>query len=253
MKIQIVSDLHIDSNNSKVHIDHEKYFNVNKEADILVLAGDIGSLYKIEQLYNFLEQVSKYYKCVIYVFGNHEFYYSKTDTDRIEYEDLLKRSETLTKGIKNLYILNRNSIIINDFLFVGCTLWSNTKNNLPNYFKIHNFNKEMYNTLNTNDIDYIQSQVKLGVLHQKKIIVITHYPPLPMEIKDRKIRDGSILELYYNNLEYLFYESPEISYWIHGHNNINNNKKVNKTVVLSNQHGNRKVANNYKKTFIIKA
>ena len=42
--------------------------------DILILAGDIGSLYKIKQLTNFFNTIQSYYKHILYVPGNNEYY-----------------------------------------------------------------------------------------------------------------------------------------------------------------------------------
>ena len=53
--IQISSDLHIECVNDD-NIDPLQY--ITPSADILILAGDIGSLYKIKQLKNFIKQLS---------------------------------------------------------------------------------------------------------------------------------------------------------------------------------------------------
>ena len=52
--IQIASDLHIDYNNEDININCKDYLDfpsqVNNNINILILAGDIGSLYKMKQL-----------------------------------------------------------------------------------------------------------------------------------------------------------------------------------------------------------
>ncbi len=52
MKLQIVSDLHIETKREQVKL--ADY--VTPVGDILVLAGDIGSMYRTRQLCNLLEQ-----------------------------------------------------------------------------------------------------------------------------------------------------------------------------------------------------
>ena len=56
VRVQIVSDLHIEYKNDNIP-DTDSIIEPN--ADILILAGDIGSLYKAEQLYGFLENICK--------------------------------------------------------------------------------------------------------------------------------------------------------------------------------------------------
>jgi predicted phosphodiesterase len=70
LRLQLVSDLHIEYNNDSVDVDPVEY--ITPSADVLVLAGDIGSLYKIEQLSNFVSRAAALFKHTIYVFGNHE-------------------------------------------------------------------------------------------------------------------------------------------------------------------------------------
>ena len=53
MLIQIVSDLHLNINN----ITNFDDYIIKKEAEILILNGDIGSLYIPEQIENFLTKM----------------------------------------------------------------------------------------------------------------------------------------------------------------------------------------------------
>ena len=70
-KFQIVSDLHIEYRNDQIP---EPLDYITPTAEILILAGDIGSLYKYKQLVGFLEKLCVYFKYVVYIPGNHEFY-----------------------------------------------------------------------------------------------------------------------------------------------------------------------------------
>ena len=75
LKFQIASDLHIENDVSE-YINTEDY--ITPVAPILILAGDIGNLYKKTQLYNFLEELCEKFIAVIYVPGNHEYYKIKS-------------------------------------------------------------------------------------------------------------------------------------------------------------------------------
>ena len=70
MQIQIASDLHIEYINQPIDVDDF----IKPVAPILVLAGDIGSLYLYDQLHKFLSDLSNKFKHILYIPGNHEFY-----------------------------------------------------------------------------------------------------------------------------------------------------------------------------------
>ena len=61
MKLQIVSDLHIET--KREHVNLLDY--VTPVGDVLVLAGDIGSMYRTRQLCNLLEQACNQFPLVI--------------------------------------------------------------------------------------------------------------------------------------------------------------------------------------------
>ena len=111
MRIQIASDLHIE------YLEDANIYNLIKpNAPILVLAGDIGSLYKYDQLKRFLDYLSPQFKYILYIPGNHEFYTIKN----IESKSLKQLNYLLLeleKSISNLYILNKNCVKIQNICF----------------------------------------------------------------------------------------------------------------------------------------
>jgi len=116
--IQIASDLHIEFKNDDIP---DPLYYITPSADILILAGDIGSLYKIDQLKGFLEKLCPLFATVIYVPGNHE-YYTVQNYEHLSMNKLLNRLYDIEKDIKNLYVLNQSSIVIDDICITGCTL-----------------------------------------------------------------------------------------------------------------------------------
>ena len=99
LKLQIVSDLHIEYKNNTVP---DPLDLITPEADILVLAGDIGSLYKFDQLRNFMVKLCEYFQLVLYVPGNHEYYKIPENEEKISINNLLDRLEYLSNSITNL-------------------------------------------------------------------------------------------------------------------------------------------------------
>ena len=49
---------------------------IKPSAPIIILAGDIGSLYRIEQLEYFFSTIQEYFKYILYIPGNNEYYYT---------------------------------------------------------------------------------------------------------------------------------------------------------------------------------
>ena len=104
MRLQVFSDL---------HLEFGWFEPALKSPDVVVLAGDIhqGTAgVKWAKLY-----------CrdcpVIYVMGNHEFYNHSIP-------DLIKALRREARG-SNVHVLENNAFIINGFVFLGCSLWTN--------------------------------------------------------------------------------------------------------------------------------
>ena len=100
VQLQIASDLHIEYKNDEIPnpLDY-----IIPTAEILILAGDIGSLYKIEQLEGFLIKLSGYFKHIIYVPGNQE-YYTINENEQTPMSILLNKLYKIEQHIKNLFI-----------------------------------------------------------------------------------------------------------------------------------------------------
>ena len=183
--IQIASDLHIERSCNDVH-DLNNY--IVPKADVLILAGDIGSLYKIKQLEEFLKNLSSLFQAILYIPGNHEFY-TMPEYQPIGYRALEKRLESLGQKISNLHILNRGSVLINDICIVGCTLWSNPKCRVPPFIvRVYGMNtayyykrhvddlKKNFDSLYASDLDYLldKKNMKLWICgHTHKNIDFT--------------------------------------------------------------------------------
>ena len=231
--IQISSDLHIECVNDD-NIDPLQY--ITPSADILILAGDIGSLYKIKQLKNFLKQLSYYFKIIIYVPGNHEYYYID-EKDQVPLNILNERLFDLGDMISNLHILNCNSILIGNLCIAGCTLWSKPECKVPNFIvRIPEFNTSNYFNQHKKDLKYIVNIMKYCKNKEYKLLMITHHPPTHDVLKDTN-RRKKYISLYSTNLDYLL-DKKYINTWICGHIHKNFDFHSNKGCrVLGNQMG----------------
>lgn len=106
MKLLVLSDLHLEFAPLSI---------TDKDADVVVLAGDINLKTRG------LEWAMKTFpdKPVIAVAGNHEYYGEK-------YPGLMKKGKQLVEGT-NVHLLENDHVEIDGVSFFGCTLWTDLK------------------------------------------------------------------------------------------------------------------------------
>jgi predicted phosphodiesterase len=211
MKIQVLSDLHIEFMPFKIH---------RNDADVIVLAGDIHNGIKgVEWALENIKQCP-----VIYVLGNHE-YYGKA------YPKLLNSIKAITKNT-NVHTLENDLLLIDNVLFIGCTLWTDfelfgdfykassaalqSMNDFkkirvsPRYSKIKPIDIA---TIHKNSLKFIQENIKVNT--NRKIVVVTHHAP-SMKSIPFKYKDDSLSPVFASNLDN-WIEKSNIDVWIHGH------------------------------------
>jgi predicted phosphodiesterase len=215
-KFQIVSDLHIEYKNKEI-TDPLTY--ITPSADVIILAGDIGSCYQYDQLKTFLVNLSLLFKTVLYVPGNHEYYTMNGFKTQKMYE-LLDSLFIIEKSIDNLYILNRSSVQIEDTCIIGCTLWSKPKMNIPKFIvRIPEMNTFEYNKKHVEDLSYIKKMITYCKKEKLKLLVVTHHCPTFSVITTKKLNDKYI-SLYASDLDYIL-KKENVHTWIAGHIHIN--------------------------------
>jgi len=212
LQLQIVSDLHIEYRNDDIP-DPLKY--ITPSAPTLVLAGDIGSLYKIDQLKGFLQLLCPHFNTVLYVPGNHEFYTTQ-NYEPLSMLKLINKLYDLEREIPNLYILNQSSVIINDVCITGCTLWSRPEVPIPKFIvRIYGMNTELYTRKHENDLKYINKIIDHCSVNNLKLVVISHYCPTYEIIDVNKMKDRYI-SLYVSSLDNLL-DKQKVHTWCCGH------------------------------------
>lgn len=246
VKFQIASDL---------HIEHRKITDplqyINPTADNLILAGDIGCLYKYNQLNKFLTTICPLFETVIYVPGNAEYYKNnKCIPTKMKY--LFDRLKTIQNNIPNLYILDRNSIRIDNVCIIGCTLWSNPNVKVPSFIvRIQGMNTNVYTKKHLRDLKYIQKMIKYCQRKSVKLLVVTHHCPSYSVITGRKPKD-KFISLYATALDHLL-NSNSVHTWVAGHIHQNFDKITEGgTRLVSNQLGKpRDQVSTFVKDFVI--
>lgn len=234
MKIQIVSDLHIEYKNDDVP---DPLTIITPSAEILVMAGDIGSFYKYYQLKTFLEMLCPYFDIVIYVPGNNEYYIQKGYKSE-KMDTLLQSFIIIQQSISNLHVLNRSSVQIEDVCIIGCTLWSELMVTLPKFIvRIPDMNTIVYNKKHQSDLLYIKKMIKYCKENKLKLMVVTHHCPTYSVITSKKKMRDKYISLYASHLDYLL-TKENVHTWVCGHIHINFDKKTDGgTRLIGNQIG----------------
>ena len=248
MRIQYISDLHLDNS------ENLKFFESNKivaEADILFLVGDVIPLKDIRLIDCFLDTLSEDFDKVYWLLGNHELYGLDYSNYRLNYLENIR---------DNIFLINNNSIIIEGIEFVFSTLWSHISSAT-----------RWYNQVYINDFKFIQFKGKpidfydynsfheecrqfltarLSDYSSQKKVVITHHCPilLPREVLSV---DNPLIESYCNDLgELIRYGYPDV--WIYGHTHANiGSVHIGATSCITNQFVSTKDTFNNIATFII--
>jgi len=237
MKIFLASDIHTEHSNNSFDpvFDYESLrFDYPDEADLIVLAGDIG------EWTNGIEWARHRFKNkqIVYVSGNHEYY----DNDLSIIDEMHSKAQEL-----GIHFLEQDSVIIDSVRFLGCTLWTDFARyshteiakswNEISDFKYIRCEKWWANSMNREralsmmDLDSqfgsdpdLFSPTVAYLLHRKsmewlsnmfnkrhdgKTVVVTHHCPTMQHTNDSAY--GSNLEKFIEN------RADKIDLWCHGH------------------------------------
>jgi len=255
MKIFLASDIHTEraQRNLDPFFEYDCLrINYPKDADIIILAGDIG------EWVNGLEWAKNYFKnkTIIYVLGNHEYY----DSDLNIVDELKLKAKEL-----DIYLLDNDSVIIDGVRFLGTTLWTNfngfsdiavseamttmndyryikccdwwsDQNNkqqamqlmdsiLTPSFKAKMFSPAVAYLLHKKALAWLDYELNKD--HDGKTVVVTHHAPTMSTTTNHAY--GSQLNE--------FIEQKEIDIWCHGHIHQSCDYEVSGTRIVCNARG----------------
>jgi len=251
MNFDVISDIHLEFYKKEKNIsDLLKTIIDLKKSSILCLLGDIG--YPKQPIYRyFLEQMLQLYEYVLLLSGNHELYNNNATHDKMHgYIDKLCDELNLKSQHKIIY-MQKKSIEINGYVFMGCTLWSSInnylliKNSMNDYKKIKKYGIKNgisrklpitpTDTCNwhKDHLIWIEQQLELYKGEKKKVIVLTHHAPITDDdIHPNQYRKGPANEAYCTDLSYLLYEP--IVCWCFGHTHQEYDKTHNGIILRNN-------------------
>jgi predicted phosphodiesterase len=248
MKLHILSDL---------HLEFSTFEPIATDADVVVLAGDIGK--KVSGIIWAREAFPD--KEIIYVPGNHEFY----GADRAETLAHMRIAADQCR----VHLLDNDAAVINGVRFLGSTLWtdfllfgdskkstamSDGQNCLNDFRLIQDeevstpgwvktrragwegtrpvrFSPARSIELHEQSLAWLKT--KLDEPFDGKTVVVTHHLPSKLSVVDR-FKDQLLSACFASELDYLF---GKMDLWIHGHTHDNLNYEANGTRVICNPRG----------------
>jgi Icc-related predicted phosphoesterase len=265
MKIAICSDIHLEFGPISL--------KNTKKAEVLILSGDICVAKDIldldphetrfddksSKIHKFFQECCARFKHVIYISGNHEHYngdFAETFTvlrDRFGY-------------LVNLHILDKESVIINDIMFIGGTLWTDMNKedgitlmhmkSMMNDFRCvkNSARKRHFHDLNGNSqfqvanftpedavedhkkmLDYLK--VMLEGKHDQKFVVVGHHAPSKASTHPRYADELTMNGGYSSDLSEFILDHPQIKLWTHGHTHEEFDYLIGTTRIVCNPRG----------------
>ena len=266
MKIKLVSDLHLEfsdcfiTNNDNCDVlilggdimvaqdlhDHPEPANTVDQAAIAAGAG-LGRRQQSAQRYrDFLKRCSFQFPHVIYIMGNHEFYNGKF------YASIDYMRDEIAK-YPNIYMLEQDTKIIDDVVFVGGTLWTNMNRRDPltmhaiegmmNDFRIIRNDKRSYAAMSALDVavrhDRTLAYIKLIVQEHKdkKCVVVGHHSPSFQSVHEIYKTEYLMNGGYHSDLSEFILDHPQIKLWTHGHTHHPFDYVIGETRIVCNPRG----------------
>jgi predicted phosphodiesterase len=258
MKIKIVSDLHLEF--SDVDIPNDE------NVDVLILSGDIlvardlhdhpepinplvplGSRQTAAVRYrDFLRRCSERFPHVIYIAGNHEFY-----SGRFHASIGWLREECAR--YPNIHYLEQDTVVIDDVVFVGGTLWTDMNKGDPltqhairdmmSDFRVIKNDKKGF--IPIKPVDAIERHIQtkeyfkhvLGNHKDQRCVVVGHHTPSHQSCHPRYANDTLMNGGYHSDLSEFIMDHPQIVLWTHGHTHHVYDYLIGTTRVVCNPRG----------------
>ena len=209
LKIQYISDIHLDINGNLTGPDILK-----PVGDILILAGDISSpLY--HGLHKFLKWCSQRWNKVIFIPGNHEYYNGK---GKFTMDDIEEKLKVVCQ--KNNIIFAQKSVIPlrPDLHLLACTLWSNIKgaeytvrHRMNDFSMIPDMNIEKWKKTYIDHVNWLEECIDK---YEGNVVVVTHHAPLLYGTANPFYEGTLGNQAYASDLGYLVAKTKG---WIFGH------------------------------------
>ncbi len=232
MKIQICSDLHLEFADNRAWLKENPLI---PKTDILLIAGDTYYLERTYRKMDFIKRVSRDFKQVYLIPGNHEYYGGYDISTALEptHEELME----------NVFMVNNKVVEIEDVQFIFSTMWSRIEHHILEImrgmvdfrkikYKGERFTVNHFNEIHEAAFNFISNAVKSP---GKKVVMTHHLPSNECNVKEFR---GSLLNDAFCVEKTNFIQNSDIDLWIYGHSHRNlNDFKIGNTKLVTNQLG----------------
>ena len=260
MRVVLASDVHLEFAACDIPNEHD--------ADVLILSGDICVARDIDRpdggnvlmpskqslaIRDFFHSVATQFPDVVMIMGNHEHYHG----DFAKTESVL-RSWFDREGLHNIHFLEKSSVEIAGYLFIGGTLWTDfnsgdgltmldakgrmsdfkvTKNSAVSFYR---FTPEHALEDHVQMKSYIEQAIgarREQGEHSAKVVVVGHHAPSTLSIHPRYQDDFYVNGCYSSDLSGFILDHPEICLWTHGHTHHDFDYQIGDTRVVCSPRG----------------
>ena len=235
VKLHILSDL---------HLEFSTFEPPATDADVIILAGDIGKGNK--GVYWARETFPD--KPILYVPGNHEFY----GTQRLETLRLLRIAGQQT----DVQILDEDEVVLDGVRFLGATLWTDFclfgedqkpfamlagQQSLNDFRVIYEGQIDEYRmvkftparSIELHEQSLVWLKARLDEPFDGKTVVVSHHLPSKQSVAAR-FKESVVSACFASELDHLF---GKMDLWVHGHTHDNMDYVANGTRVICNSRG----------------
>ncbi len=238
--LRILSDIHLDSNPD---FKSDSYYS-DKES-IRIIAGDIGPF---GTALKFLKDTADDFYATVLVLGNHDYWKQRLDTIHQKYMNALSDA-----GIKNVHLLENSSVVLDQYKFIGATLWTSFSGAQPydkliirekmTDFKRIRVGPEYYKirlldlaAIHNTSRQYIADELsRSNGLHT---VVVTHHCPVFSLMPSDYQRDDCAYAYGSPMEDFILENKPDV--WAHGHLHLPIDAVVGATRIICNPYGHPK-------------
>lgn len=240
MRIQFVSDLHLEFPENQTYLKHQP---LEVTGDILLVAGDTAYLDLPDSdkdsysQYAFWDWASEHYQQVVVCLGNHDFYGRY---------DIATLPDGYCKQIRpNVHAYYNQVVHLDEVDIIVSTLWAHidpcnaymTERGVNDFHRIryngYRLSADTFNIEHERCLQFIKGAVEESTAKYK--VVLTHHVPTRLctapEFRNSLIDGAFTVELG----DYI--AESGIDYWIYGHSHRNIDAQIGNTHILSNQLG----------------
>ena len=203
-------------------------------ADVLVLAGDVGSVFERgEPVAAFVAAACRDFGTVVYVPGNHEFYGGSL-------EEGGARLRALAAQHPNLHVLQRGCLLQDGVCFLGAVLWTGTGDEGYeagcNDFVCIDGLRGVRDTqrLHREDLCFLWQEAARARRAGHRVVIVTHHAPVQRGTSHPMYAPSDHVACRLDEEE-AFQDCCDL--WVHGHTHYSHQQTLRGVRVVANQHG----------------